>query len=257
MRSSQTIEEQTSGSSGGVPGALSNEPPGNATAPEQAAGGTGQKETTVPNNSRRKSIKNYELDRTISHTRLGSGRVKRLSVAVVIDDKVAFDDKGEATRTPYSPEELDRFTGLVKEAVGYNAQRGDSVSVINVPFNVPQPAEPIPEPVMWKQSWFQDIIKKVIGGIIVLVLLFGVLQPILKMLAQQAKLGKAGSRQLVAAGGGDSDDVADDTLSLSSQSVPKLSPPSESSNMKVVKAVVEQDPKLAAQVVKNWVSNEN
>ena len=80
-------------------------------------------------NSSKRSTRNFELDKTISHTRLASGEIRRLSVAVVLDDKQTTNDQGETTREPWKPEELAKFTTLVKEAIGFNVQRGDSVQV--------------------------------------------------------------------------------------------------------------------------------
>ncbi|MDB5979196.1 MAG: flagellar M-ring protein FliF, partial [Pseudomonas sp.] len=165
LRSEQSVNEQRSSSSGpsGVPGALSNQPPGPATAPQTTGGAAGATAAAVqpgqplldangqqimdpatgqpmlapyPADKRQQSTKNFELDRSISHTKQQQGRVNRLSVAVVVDDRAKVDAKtGDVTHTPWSADDLGRFTRLVQDAVGFNASRGDSVSVINVPFS--------------------------------------------------------------------------------------------------------------------------
>jgi len=110
-------------------------------------------------------VRNYELDRTISHTRLATGTLRRLSIAVVVDDKLVAGDNGETTAQPWSDEELARFTELVKKAVGFDPRRGDSVQVINASFQpVPEP-EPLPDPPLWEQPWFWPLVKQVLAGL--------------------------------------------------------------------------------------------
>ncbi|MGH8465200.1 MAG: flagellar basal-body MS-ring/collar protein FliF, partial [Pseudomonas sp.] len=207
LRSEQSVNEQRSSSMGpqGVPGALSNQPPGPASAPQTTGGAqpataaiqpgqplldangqqimdpaTGQPMLApYPADKRSQSTKNFELDRSISHTRQQQGRLSRLSVAVVVDDQVKVDPAtGDTTRAPWGAEDLARFTRLVQDAVGFDASRGDSVSVINVPFAADR-GEVITEIPFYSQPWFWDIIKQVMGVLFILVLVFGVLRPVL------------------------------------------------------------------------------
>ncbi|NOX76949.1 MAG: flagellar basal body M-ring protein FliF [Gammaproteobacteria bacterium] len=255
LRSNQLTLEQSSGggAEGGVPGALSNQPPGLARAPETLPGAAPEAGTPMGRTNRRE-IKNFELDKTISHTRFAPGRLHRLSVAVLVDDKVTVDDSGVVTRRQRTPEELDRLTGLVREAVGFNAQRGDSVNVMNSAFTVPAAEEPLPEPPIWEQAWVQDLVKKLLGGILVLVIFFGVLKPVLKSLASQpaalAAIQAKREEEEVA--------MAEDKLTLESGGeVPAIGGPgSYEQNMLTASKAVEQDPKLVAQVVKNWVASD-
>lgn len=162
VRSEQSSEEQSQGSSaGGIPGALTNEPPANANAPEQVNQQAGAATKQGSNRVSKRSTRNYELDKTISHTRNRAGAVKRLSVAVVLDNKVAainevVKGKKDATnvvkRIPYTQQELERITALVRETVGFNVIRGDSVNVINVPFTKVE-FEPIPELPFYEEAW--------------------------------------------------------------------------------------------------------
>lgn len=250
VRSEQLVQERMSnGADSGIPGALSNQPPGTATAPETTAKKTeaGVKETAAatPVNSKQRTVKNYEVDRTISHTRLGSGAVKRVSVAVVIDDKITSGSGGALIRTPYSPEDIERFTSLVKEAVGYNEKRGDSVSVINTPFSVPPKVEPLPEVPLWKQPDVWDKAKIGFGWALMAILVFGVL----RMMGQIAK-GIREARPVVAV-----------PMSPSGEALPPPTPqptitvkPPVNVNLDAVKGMAKQDPKLVAQVVKGWVA---
>ena len=258
LRSNQTTEESSSGAAdGGIPGALSNQPPGIAQAPETLPqGDAGATAPGAPTHSRRREIRNFELDKTISHTRYAMGNLRRLSVAVVVDDRVSVDENGEVTRQQRSPEELERMTELVRKAVGFNAERGDSVNVINSAFTLPVEPEPLPEVPIWEQPWVQDLVKKGVGGLLVLLLVFGVLKPVMKSLAAPR------AQELIAAsegGEGAAGGIAEDTVSLSQQAVqPALGGPpgSYEQNLATANAAIEQDPKLVAQVVKNWVKQD-
>lgn len=258
LRSSQTTEESSRGAAdGGIPGALSNQPPGAAQAPETLPQGEGGAAPGVPTHSRRREINNYELDKTISHTRYAMNNLRRLSVAVVVDDRVSVDENGEVTRQQRSPEELERMTELVKKAVGFNAERGDSVNVINAAFTPQAEPEPLPEVPIWKQPWVQDLVKKGVGGLLVLLLIFGVLKPVMKSLAAPQ------AQEMIAVNeggeGAAAEGMAEDTVSLSQDAVqPALGGPpgSYEQNLATANAAIEQDPKLVAQVVKNWVKQD-
>lgn len=254
LRSEQTYEERmASEGAAGIPGALSNQPPAAGTAPEQA-GPAGAPTAGAPNGkSLRRSTVNYELDRTISHSKLATGQVRRLSVAVVVDEKQTISDTGEVTRTSRTPEELERLTALVREAVGYNAQRGDSVNVISTPFVAPQAVEPLPEPPLWKQAWLMDVGKQLMGALLVILLLFGVLRPLLRSLATIRQEDLAAQAAAAAAAS-----VAEDRLTLGgAPGVAQLTQqPSYENNIGMIRDMARQDPKHVAQVVKSWVSTE-
>ena len=261
LRSEQLSEEQLLADAlGGVPGALSNQPPGAASVPEVAGAGTGATDGAGQKvNSRLNSTKNYELDRTISHSRLGSGSIKRLSIAVVVDERVTTGAKGEVVREPRPAEEMERLTSLVREAVGYNVARGDSVNVLSAAFASPEAVGAVPEQPIWEQPWVLDIIKVVGAVLLGLLLILMVLRPMMRNLA-------AASEPLplpagAAAGGGSAGmGLAEDQLSLSGgdhTAVIKL--PGRGAyedNIDMVKTVVKDDPKLVAQVVRNWIAED-
>jgi flagellar M-ring protein FliF len=239
LRSAEIMEEGTSANPQGVSEAASNQPGSKGKIVENASQAV---------NSRRRSTEKFELDKTISHTRFAMGNVKRLSVAVVIDDKKIISTDGTVSRSNYSPEEMERFTQLVKEAVGYTVQRGDSVKIINAAFSVPAEPEPLPEKSIWQQGWFSDVVKNVIGGVLVLVLLIGVLKPVMRSLT---RIGKEGTNQEPAVTG-----MPGAAMAAGPQGASHLSAQHDSDNVTVVKTAAEQDPKLVAQVVKSWVSHE-
>jgi flagellar M-ring protein FliF len=255
-RSVQTFEEQSSGgaTTGGVPGALSNQPPGAASAPETATAETTSAAST-PRRSSRRETKNYELDKTISHTRFATGRLQRLSAAVVVDDAVTTDADGKVEHRERSPEEIERITNLVKKAIGFNLQRGDSVNVINAAFTQPEIPEAIPEPPIYQQPWLWDAVKHVVGVILVLVLAFAVVRPLFRAITATIQPIVHLPQPLpapVASG-----EVADDRLSLTGAEQKKLEGPSTpyERNLQTAHQAAQQDPKLVAQVVKNWVSD--
>ena len=287
LRSEQSVNEQRQSSlpPQGVPGALSNQPPGPATAPENALAGqaaagavppgqplldangqqimdpvTGQPMLApYPADKREQSTRNYELDRSISYTKQQHGRLRRLSVAVVLDDQVVAGADGQATRVPRSAEELARFTRLVQDAVGFDASRGDSVSVINAPFAADGFDENFIDIPFYSQPWFWDVVKQVLGVLFILVLVFGVLRPVLNNLANAGK-----SKELQAgrddAELGDMDGLdealSNDRVSLSGPQSIMLPSPSEGydAQLNAIKSLVAEDPGRVAQVVKEWIN---
>lgn len=251
LRSEQVYEERSMDEGAqGVPGALTNTPPVPATVPERVAGQPGVPATVQSGKSLNRATKNYELDRTISHSKLATGQVRRLSVAVVVDDRQVFNEAGEMVREPRSAEEIERIAALVREAVGYSAQRGDTVNVINASFQTAQAVEPLPEPPLWKQPWVMDVSKQLLGALVVLLLLFGVLRPLLRSLATV----KPQPAPATAAEGG----MPEDRLTLGGPGAVMQLPQQNSyeGNIGMIRDMARQDPKHVAQVVKTWVSGE-
>jgi flagellar M-ring protein FliF len=256
----QIAEEQSSGKNlGGVPGALSNQPPAATDVPEQANTEAAPGSGGSPNSrSSRKETRNFEIDKTVSHTRYAMGRLRRLSAAIVVDDKVTVNDQGERLRINRSPEEIERITELVKKAIGFSIQRGDSVNVINEAFTEPLIPEALPEQPIWEKSWVWDAAKQFMGGILLLLILFGVLRPVIKNLSKSIeplyKVPAVAAPSVPAL-----PDVQEDQVSLSGgEPQKKLEAPATpmDKNMLIAQQAVTEDPKLVAQVVKNWVSQE-
>ncbi|MCV2401397.1 flagellar basal-body MS-ring/collar protein FliF [Marinomonas sp. C2222] len=258
LRSEQTLRENRANGagSGGIPGALTNQPPGVVTAPETAdesgspIGGGG-----TSGQSREETTRNFELDRSISYTKRQQGTVRRLSVAVVVDDLVSLDSETSALiRTPWNDDELGRLTLLVRDAVGYDPSRGDSVSVINSPFAVPDPVEPPVEVPFYKQSWFLDLLQPTLVGIFVLILLLVVVRPVLKTLSEQSKIAVAEDTE-AAIFSDETDEIADDQVSLVSAEdimVPG-SPEKIDRQLNAIRGLIAEEPERVAQVVKQWV----
>jgi flagellar M-ring protein FliF len=259
LRSEQISEEKMlSDALQGVPGALSNQPPGAASVPEVAPGTAATETGSQAGSGRFNSTKNYELDRTISHSRLASGNIKRLSIAVVVDERVRVNAQGEAVREPRSPEEMERLSSLVREAVGYNVARGDTVNVISTAFVSPELVGELPAQPLWEQTWVLDI-GKVAGALLLgMLLIFMVLRPMMRNLAAVSEPLAAGA----AGGAASALGMAEDQLSLTGGGASKpglikiAGPGAYEDNIAMVQQVVSDDPKLVAQVVRNWISED-
>jgi flagellar M-ring protein FliF len=169
----------------GVPGAASNQPPTPATAPMTGASAPLQaaQAGNLATGARKESQTNYEVDKTVESKRNSVGNIKRVNVAVLVNHRTTNDAKGKPTTTPLPPEEIEKLTALVQEAVGFNKDRGDSVKVVNIPFRIEPKTEPEPTPI-YRQPWMIDLIK--VGGVpaaltlMALMLLLGVIRPALK-----------------------------------------------------------------------------
>lgn len=254
LRSSQTTEELNSSQlSGGIPGALTNEPPAanqNAPADPAQAG-------AAPGNSRRRNIQNFELDRTVSHTRYSIGGLKRLSVAVVIDDKSMTDETGEVIREAYTPEEITRLTNLVKETVGYSEERGDRVTVINAPFNNVQPeiidVEP---PGFWEMPGFWDQVIKVVGMLLIAGIMWKIFKPAFHSLAQPRPVQAIPQADSSGYTFGGNDESIPLNAQFGKQTAERLLE-AAGSQADMVKHMATSEPGVVAQVIKSWVAESN
>ena len=278
VRSEQTSESITKDGSGtqGVPGALTNQPPpagvaqpppgsgpaakpvgaGGAAATAAAAatsGVAGLPGAGVNDSTSKQSTKNYEIDRTLAYTRQPAGRLRRVTVAVLIDNLRAVGKDGKARETPISKEQLDHINQLVKDAVGYDESRGDSVNVVNASFNqeTPAPAEEgeLESPKIWESPLFLDIAKIVGGLVVLLVLVLSVLRPLVKNLITPA--AQQMSVQVLPRSAGQE--------SAAPQALPGAQAAAVNHEQQVMQArtLVNQDPKRVAQVVRGWVAKDD
>jgi len=265
LRSEQTLEEKRSGlgGAGGVPGALSNQPAGGLSVPEVGTDKTVATTANTPQNSRTTATRNYELDRKISHTRYQQGKVERLSVAVVVNNIVPV---GGDASAPWPEADIERLTNLVKSAVGFDGARGDIVTVINVPFiSVKEEVAEVEEVPMWQQAWFMKLVKQGLAGILVLILVFVVIRPIMKSLANNGQQQKALVEAIAdaqeatkqaenTAAGGPGVVTMRQPEQLSGGAAAMLPDPgSRSVTLPEIQSMVDNDPQRAAQVVKQWV----
>lgn len=234
----------------GVPGALTNQPPGNGVVDPEVPGPGNGAEQAVTNESA-SEVRNYELDKTIRHTRQSQGAIRRLSAAVIIDDKFEVGEDGVPVRTPLSEEELAEYTALAKEAVGFDEARGDSVVVFNRSFQPAEelaPIEPLP---MWKETWVWNMVRQSLVGLAVLLLVLMVVRPAAK------RLMPAPANLALAVGGDtESEQGADKKSDTASGSTASLDPPPVvyGDILNMARAMAAEDPKRVAKVVKDWVS---
>lgn len=239
---------------GGVPGALSNQPPVPATAPvvTPATAVPAANGGTSTNNSHKEMTTNYEVDRTIQHTKMPTGNIKRIAVAVVLNNRSVTDKDGKVVSTPYTDDEKAQITLLVKEAVGFEEKRGDTLNLLNSAFN--DTSEVLPEIPLWKQpdmiALAKEVFKYLLIGGGIFFLLFGVIKPAFKSVAeqsaaQQAALEAAGEHVgggIIHAGGGGHSGVPAGV--------------SYESNLQLAKQLAKDDPKIVATVVKEWVNKD-
>ncbi|MGC3979890.1 MAG: flagellar basal-body MS-ring/collar protein FliF [Steroidobacteraceae bacterium] len=252
VRSEQTSEavSRSGGGAEGVPGALTNQPPagGTAAAPNAAANDTTTQNAAADQasgNTNKQSTRNYEIDRTLAYTKQLPGHLKRLSVAVLVDNLRATDADGKVTETPWTPEQLESMTKLVRDAVGFDEKRGDSVNVVNSSFRpaAVEAAGELQSVPIWERPWVRDIAKLVIGLIVLLVLIQSVIKPLMRSLMASAAPAPTPL-------------PAPTQQALEQQSVGGA-PAQKGYEQQIADArtLVNQDPARVAQVVKSWVAD--
>lgn len=283
LRSEQTSEELNKlPGTQGIPGALSNQPSAAGTAPEtppaaaNAAPGTAPNAAAssatdnTPSSSAKNATRNFEVDKTITHTRSATGLIHRLSVAVVVDDQRIAQADGKMTNQPYKPEDITRFTDLVKQAVGFDNARGDQVTVTNVAFKAPEALEALPAIPLWEQPWFLNLMKQLAALLAVLFILFGVLRPTMRNLSGVNEVKKAAALAAAEASTATTGELMEDgktpVAALGSQQEGQAAlpnhledlllvdvPHSYGKRLEFLQNTVDKDPQLVAQILKRWV----
>ncbi|MEC9319908.1 MAG: flagellar basal-body MS-ring/collar protein FliF, partial [Pseudomonadota bacterium] len=164
IRSEMTVENRSAGSAiGGIPGALSNQPPLESDIPEEAGGGANQRDAS--GSMHREATRNYELDNTVSYTRSQTGTIERLSVSVAVNQPTTTNAEGEQVPTPASPEQLANIRRLLQGGIGFDLSRGDTIEVVSVPF-AQLPDLGAGETAIWDQPWFWRAARLVMGGLV-------------------------------------------------------------------------------------------
>lgn len=243
VRSEQTSEDTRRGDGmQGVPGALSNQPPEVAAPPAGTNGATAAEAVSTS----RTATRNFELDKTVSHTRAAIGSIRRLSIGVLVDHKPPATRDGDPT--PLTEQELASLTEIVRQAVGFDESRGDTISVVNSAF---QPAAQLTEPeppAIWENPALWSIARQVLGAALVLVLAWFVLRPMMQILTRP---------QPVAAAPAVGEFAAQMQPMLASGGRMLGLPMSYEDRMAAARSVAGQDPRQVAQVVRNWVAEDN
>lgn len=262
VRSQQVVE--STGTPGpalptGVPGAATNQPPAPSAAPINGANppptAAGQQAAGTPA-GKRESVTNYEVDKTVRVTRGGSGSIKRLSAAVVVNYQppAAAPAKGDAAGATQAlpAEQLEKMTALVRETIGFSQDRGDSVNLMNTPFLVD--ATPVVDLPLWKQPETLDLARSLAlplgGALFAALVVLGLVRPGLKALGTP--------RTTAALPGGQLDALETDELQRPALPAPQnpqdLAPTPEQLRLEEARVLARNNPVAVASIVKNWVN---
>lgn len=251
VRSKQSSEAMNGSglNASGVPGALTNQPPVPATAPIVAGTSVEGGETAANSgnisNLHKESTVNYEVDRTIRHTILPVGSIKRLSVAVVVNgNRKVIDAKGKSSSKPLTDMEKEQIDNLIRDAVGFDQTRGDSLNVQVAAFT--ESRELVEETPFWKQpdtiELAKELLKYALIAAIMLFVVFRIIKPALDtLLTAQSKTGGFTAAQ-------EAETVPEATYSPST--------PSYEQSLQTARQIAQQEPMIVASVIKEWVNNE-
>ncbi|MHB1677044.1 MAG: flagellar basal-body MS-ring/collar protein FliF [Sulfuriferula sp.] len=253
-QSSETLNDNNGG--GGIPGALSNQPPAPATAPINAPAST----PTTGNNApppanptvvHKDDTTNYEVDKTIRYVQQPMGGLKRLSVAVVVNYKAVTDKKGNVKNIPLTTIEKNQISDLAKEAMGYEQTRGDTINVVNSPFAATK--EVFVEIPWWKQPGNIELAKETGRYLLAFIALLYVykkfLRPMFDKLMTPAPHRSAQGESMF-----DTDDDEGSEVHLSHQEDASKRDASYHNNLEKVKQMAKDNPKVVANVIKTWVN---
>jgi flagellar M-ring protein FliF len=252
IRSQQTVETVTVSPQGpaGVPGALSNQPPGAATAPLTAAAAPQpqQQPTPPPANTHRENIVNYEVDKTIRHTRGEVGAVKRLSAAVVVNYRRGPDSDGRPTYSPLSEQEVAQITTLAREAMGFNQERGDTLNLVNAPFSGEVVIAGMEAPSEWAEA-VRRLTSPAGVGSLVMYGVAGIALLVALLLVRSAvrDLTRAGQVSGPGGAGGSTEPQ------LGAAAYVAASEAGYEADLRAAKDLARQEPRVVANVVKDWV----
>ncbi|EPP4295735.1 flagellar basal-body MS-ring/collar protein FliF [Vibrio navarrensis] len=245
----------------GVPGALSNQPPADASIPQDVAQ---MKDGSVTGQGsvRKESTRNFELDTTISHERKQTGIVTRQTVSVAIKDRATVNpDNGSVTYTPRSEAEINAIRQVLIGTVGFNENRGDLLNVLSMQFAEQEP-EKLADVPIWEHPNFNDWVRWFASALVIIVVVLVLIRPAMKKLLNPASddenemygpdglpIGADGETSLIGS------DIESSELFEFGSSIDLPNLHKDEDVLKAVRALVANEPELAAQVVKNWMTN--
>lgn len=258
VRSMQSNESTSvnSNAATGVPGALSNQPPEDATAPIVAEEGEGATQTaaTTPVNSQKNTTTNFEVDKTVRYVQQAMGGIKRINVAVVVNNMPEVGADGNTTYRALTDAEKQQINDLAKQAMGFNEARGDALAVVNSAF-AQEAVEPLPEVAIWQQPAFIEYVKdalRFIVGIVVLMMLYKkILKPMFNKLTEPIALVKQ-QEQIV-----NSNPGVSSLNTGNGETVMETDPQVISSynqSLEAAKQIASDNPRMVANVVSGWTS---
>ena len=257
IRSQQVLESSGTANktATGVPGAVANQPPAPSAAPVNGANPAptaGGQQGAGESTSKRESTTNYEVDKTVKVTRGNNWAIKRLSAAVVVNYQALAEEKGGASPKPLTPEQIEQMTGLVRETIGFNKERGDSVNLMNTPFlssETPAPAVPL-----WKQPETIELAKTFawpLGAVLFAALvLLGLVRPALKGTAKPAEAVPVAGGQLSALEADEPDRPALPAPTKKDEVV-EVTP--EQLRLEEARVLAKANPVAVANILKTWV----
>ena len=263
IRSQQSMEQNgrsAEDAAMGVPGALSNQPPGAATAPITAlvASGASSAASTGTSNMRKEGTTNFEVDKTIQHVRQSVGTVKRLSAAVVLNYKAGKDKDGRLSYGAFTPANMTQINSLVREAIGFNKERGDSVNVVNAAFaeSIPLEEKPLQDRALtYVQNNGPDVLKALVILVAVFYLLFFIVRPLMKDITRSREEARTMELDLGEMSDGDhfSLDSGQEGGSDNSEDQKKMS--AFADLLQQAKELAKNDPRMVATILREWMSN--
>ncbi len=263
VRSEQLLVEKTErGPAAGIPGALSNQPP----APSRLGEDENEEDdATSPLHKRNETTRNYELDKRIRHTRRVPGALRRITAAVVVDDRMVTSESGDVTGQPIPTEEIERLTGLVKEAIGFDDGRGDRVHVVHSAFAPTDLGFETGELPLWEQSWLHNLVRMGLIALVAILVVLLVVRPLMRSLLPRPAVDTDDQLRLDDQSDGDvrvltsaDGELSDDVVQLGSMASGGglVSPDVFEQQLAQVKSLVAEDPRRAVQVVKNWMDED-
>ncbi|MDP9902300.1 flagellar basal-body MS-ring/collar protein FliF [Variovorax ginsengisoli] len=254
---------------GGVPGALSNQPPANPTAPITTAAKPGAPNTLTtapqaaaapsgPSNTRKDVTTNYEVDRTIRHSQQGAGGVRRLSVAVVVNHVGTADNTGKPTQRELTPVEIEQITNLTKEAMGFSKERGDSLNVVNSLF-AKEPAEEAAAPVVyWKDpqniAMARSALPYLLLTLFALFAWFAVLRPLLRKHLAPPPATAAG--EILETSTPPTAEELAAVTAAEAAAMQQRAAERQQSDLDYAHQVADKDPRLVAMMIDNWMTRD-
>lgn len=261
-RSEYTLEDYNNGNVvAGVPGALSNQPPADASIPQDVAQ---MKDGSVMGQGsvHKEATRNYELDTTISHERKQSGVINRQTVAVAVKSRSSVNpDTGEVTYTPLSEADLNSIRQVLIGTVGYSENRGDLLNVLSMPFAEPEMEQIVDVPI-WEHPNFNDWVRWFASALVIIIVILVLVRPAMKKLINPAAdnddqmygpdgmpIGADGETSLIGS------DIDGGELFEFGSGIDLPNLHKDEDVLKAVRALVANEPELAAQVVKNWMQN--
>jgi flagellar M-ring protein FliF len=298
---SEQISEQSSrdgSAGGGVPGALTNQPPPAGVAqppPSTAASATGNAANQNAQNTQnanaanaankapaagttaltepvggttgaggndsisKQTTRNYEIDRTLAYTHQPAGKLKRLTVAVLLDNVRVTDKDGKVKEVPLTQQQLDHVTQLVKDAVGFDEARGDNVNVVNASFigDTPPKDDELESPAFWESPLFLNMAKLLAGLVALLVLVLSVLRPMVRTLIGPVRPPvQLVPRELTAGAPVPETAAAGGNTPALPAADPKAIALTHEQQVAQARTLVKEDPKRVAQLVRGWVSQD-